>query len=95
MEMEGAVDCLGAPEGVIRLRRITLLKPGAQRGPTASVPRGALVPESGGCLVWQSRPLRGCHWTMCTHLSFPGLIPEETPESSFLLEGDILRPVSE
>ena len=26
--------------------------------------------------------------------SFPGLIPEETPESSFLLEGDILRPVS-
>lgn len=26
---------------------------------------------------------------------FPGLIPEETPESSFLLEGDILRPVSE
>ena len=26
--------------------------------------------------------------------SFSGLIPEESPESSFLLEGDILRPVS-
>lgn len=26
--------------------------------------------------------------------SFLGLIPKESPESSFLLEGDILRPVS-
>lgn len=27
-------------------------------------------------------------------LSLPGLISEETPESSFLVEGDIIRPVS-
>ena len=33
-------------------------------------------------------------WTHTRVPSFSGLIPEESPESSFLLEGDILRPVS-
>lgn len=52
---------------------------------------------------WQPGPLLGhpdslCSGDLSPHASlppFPGLIPEETPENSFLLEGDILRPVSE
>lgn len=52
---------------------------------------------------WQPDPLLGhpdslCSGDLSPHTSpspFPGLIPEEAPENSFLLEGDILRPVSE
>lgn len=56
--------------------------------------------------VWsQSRKYRHWHcWvhpSLCsgsqgshTSLPLPGLISEETPESSFLVEGDIIRPVS-
>lgn len=46
--------------------------------------------------IWAARPVLKnlCSWGEHSPAFFPGLIPEESPENSFLIEGDILRPVS-
>lgn len=78
------------------------------QGRRASVPRGAPAPklEEGQTrrllvLATKASEMLSLKHVLCgawahTHLSLPPeLIPEETPENSFLLEGDILKPVSE